>query len=110
MVTDLLHERGEHFYNLGSILCRFFLLPGALLFAAIQLIALLGWGGEGFLACLIFESDYGLVSFLSGLSYLAIVVGLAGIGPYFIGLHLLGLAQIAQNTTPKPKADALPKL
>lgn len=110
MVTDLLHKRGEHFYNLGSILCSYLLLPGALLFTAIQLIALLGWGSKGFIACLILASDNGFVSLLSVLSYFAITVGLVGVALYFNGLHLLGLAQIAKNTTPAPSPDALPEL
>ena len=112
MVTNLLHERGERYYTKGHFLTRYFLLPGAALLGTILLVALLGWGSKGLLACLLIGNspDYALVNFLMILAYLAILIGSIGFSLCFKGLHLLGLAQIAENTAPTKSGDTLPKL
>ena len=112
MVTNLLRERGERYYTKGLFLTHYILLPGAALLGTILLIALLGWGSKGFLACLLIgsRSDYTYVNFLMILAYFAILIGSIGFSLCFKGLHLLGLAQIAENTAPAKSGDTLPKL
>ena len=47
---------------------------------------------------LIFSGDYEIVNVLIGLWYLLIVIGICVVFPYFMGLVLIGIGQIAENT------------
>ncbi len=99
-ISSLLYEKGTAFYYWGKFAIKGFLPAGFGLIALIQIISLLGWGyftPEYF----ILEGTYGFVIFLMVLAYLAILIGLTGINFYFLGLHYMGLAQIAKNAESK---------
>ena len=95
--SALLLYKGEKFYNVGSTMAKILGISAALLFL-ILLIGFMGWGVYSPLFILSVHSGYAFVDFLIGLSYLGLSVGLLGVPFYFIGLHLMGLGQIAYNT------------
>ena len=96
---EMLLEKGQRFYELGSTLCKVLIGSGVLLVATL-LIAVMIEGGSAFVMCLTFNvaECYAFVNLLVGASYLGILIGAAGPKMYFNGLRLLGLGQIAKNT------------
>lgn len=95
--SALLLYKGEKFYNVGSTMAKILGISAALLFL-ILLIGFMGWGVYSPLYILSVHSGYAFVDFLIRLSYLGLSVGLLGVPFYFIGLHFMGLGQIAYNT------------
>ena len=97
--SDLLIEKGEKIYSIGSTLCKILLWSVALLFATL-LIAAMVEGAYAIIDCLIFNisSSYGFVTVIMAACYLGILVGSFGPMLYFNGLNLIGLGQIAKNT------------
>lgn len=112
-VSDLLLKKGEEFYNVGRTLLKVLGISIVSL-TLIYLIALIGWGSKGILSVLTFTS-YTFVNFLTIVSYLGILIGLGGISSYHLGLHYMGLGQIAKNTknlivNREASSDELPEL
>lgn len=96
-VSELLLQKGNSFYEKGKTLIKIFLISLAV-FALILLITLIGWGASSILLSLTVTTIYGFVNFLIVVAYLGILIGLIGIPFYFLGLHYMGLGQIAKNT------------
>ena len=96
-VSELVLKKGEKFYKVGRILVKVLGISAAI-FVLILLIAILGWGMRIIPYVLGVNVDYDFVNMLIGLSYLGILVGLIGVPFYFLGLHYMGLGQIAKNT------------
>ena len=96
-VSDLVLRKGQQFYGIGKTAAKILGISAGVL-ALILFIGLLGWGAISLLYILSLHSDFSFVNFLTGLSYFGILVGVIGVPFYFMGLHFLGLGQIAKNT------------
>ncbi len=113
-VAELMFEKGTSFYNKGKTLLKILGISFAV-FVLILLIAAIGWGGfTSSLYCLAIATGYGFVDFLIVVAYLGILIGLVGVPLYFLGLHYLGLGQIAKNTenfnSERTVSEELPEL
>lgn len=112
-VSDFVLNKGKSFYSKGKFMMKWLLLGGLALMVLIMLISQIGWGywGQDYL---IISGTYGFVNFLMVIAYLGILIGLIGIPFYFIGLHYMGLGQIAKNTdnfnSEKSVSEELPEL
>ena len=105
-VSELLLCQGTGFYRLGRITIKWFLTIGLGIIALIMLFA-----GDYRLGYLALNGHYAIVNILMVLGYLGTLIGLIGVSFYFIGLHYMGLGQIAKNTEEKAvESDELPEL
>ena len=108
-VAELMFEKGTSFYKVGRIAIKWFLTIGVGLVALIMLFA-----GEYRVAYLALNGYYAFVTFLMVLGYIGTLVGLIGVPLYFLGLHFMGLGQIAKNTdnfnSDKTVCEELPEL
>lgn len=107
--ASLLLEIGNNMY------CKtknyIFFAPGGFL-ALLITVALCG---EYAAAYLLLSGHYAFVNFLVFMWYIFIAIGLCVVWPYFMGLILIGIGQIAENTCPKAtdvpqKSDAASKI
>ncbi len=88
-------EIGEKLYVVGKIMLYGLIGFGLLILEL--LICCMGWGADDIIFVLAVKS-YEFVNFLTIISYIAIFVGTIGIPIFFLGLHYMGIGQIAVNT------------
>jgi len=92
-ISELLLERGTSFYEFGRSAIKFCFPIGVVIITLIMMF------GDGYqLDYLAIDGYYGFVNFLMVLGYISLTVGSIGVLFYDLGLHYLGLGQIAKNT------------
>ena len=83
-------------------------------FGLIALVITLLFCGEHAVEYMAFSGHYAFVNIMIGLWYLMIAIGACVVFPYFMGLILIGIGQIAKNTDASYKtvdlSDELPDL
>ena len=92
--ANLLLQIGEAMYNKTKNLILFG--PVGLGCLLITMICC----GEYATRYLVFSGAYAFVNMLVGFWYLMIAIGVCVVPPYFMGLILIGIGQIAKNTDP----------
>jgi len=95
-VSTLLLNRGTLLCKIGKIGAKCFCV-GIGLFVLYFIIAIIAFNALS-VGFYFFTSDVAIANFTMYLSTILTGLGTVGVSFYFLGLHFLGLGQIAQNT------------
>lgn len=104
MTSERLEKKGQSLYKLGKI----FMFCGICAVVVLLVVVLIAAGMEGVLYTLSLSGFSGtgievFGSFMALVSYIGILLGIAGFIMYFQGLNIFALGRIAHNTEKESK-------
>ena len=99
MTSEKLEKKGQAFYLGGKVLMLIGIIGLGMLLLS-MIITMMLFGPEGIALLFLFEfgSGFEFMYLIMPLSYIGILLGIAGIGLYFFGINLYALGRIAHNT------------
>lgn len=99
--STMLLKKGTRYHKIGKILsCVLLVALGIFILDVLIFFMDYGFRMEYLTTfLLVFNTDIEFIDFLTALFYVGFIVGMPGPMLYFGGLHIIGLGQIAENTS-----------